>query len=111
MSMRAPRRCSCGYKVAFGERCPCMRARKAEAEARRPTARERGYDTRWDDERTAFLKVHPTCIRCQSAATVVDHIVPHKGNQRLFWDRSNWQPLCRTCHDRWKKSLERRATP
>nr|WP_292832122.1 HNH endonuclease signature motif containing protein [Mesorhizobium sp.] len=19
---------------------------------------------------------------------------------RLFWDRSNWQPLCKPCHDR-----------
>lgn len=34
------------------------------------------------------------------AATVVDHIIPHKGDQYLFWDRSNWQPLCKLCHDR-----------
>ena len=33
-------------------------------------------------------------------ATVVDHITPHKGNQQLFWDRNNWQPLCKQCHDR-----------
>ena len=30
---------------------------------------------------------------------VVDHIIPHKGDKVLFWDRSNWQPLCKTCHD------------
>jgi len=34
-----------------------------------------------------------------AAATVVDHIIPHKGNQVLFWDESNWQPLCKFHHD------------
>lgn len=33
-------------------------------------------------------------------ATVVDHIVPHRGDQKLFWDESNWQPLCKPCHDK-----------
>ena len=33
------------------------------------------------------------------AATVVDHIIPHKGNRKLFWDMNNWQPLCKFHHD------------
>ena len=33
-------------------------------------------------------------------ATVVGHIIPHRGNQKLFWDEKNWQPLCKDCHDR-----------
>ena len=33
-------------------------------------------------------------------ATVVDHIIPHRGDKRLFWDEKNWQPLCKDCHDR-----------
>ena len=33
-------------------------------------------------------------------ATAVDHIVPHRGDSKLFWDRNNWQPLCKPCHDR-----------
>lgn len=109
MPTRAPRICGCGHRVASGERCICERRRKAEADARRPSARERGYDSKWDRERQAFLKVHSKCARCPSAATVVDHKVPHRGDRKLFWDRSNWQPLCRTCHDRWKQSRERRA--
>ncbi len=32
-------------------------------------------------------------------ATVVDHIRPHKGNQELFWDVTNWGALCKRCHD------------
>ena len=30
---------------------------------------------------------------------VIDHIIPHRGDPILFWDRSNWQPLCKDCHD------------
>jgi 5-methylcytosine-specific restriction protein A len=33
------------------------------------------------------------------AATVVDHVVPHRGDQRLFWDPGNWAPSCKPCHD------------
>ena len=32
-------------------------------------------------------------------ATVVDHIIPHKGDMDIFWDEDNWQPLCKRCHD------------
>ena len=34
----------------------------------------------------------------QTRATVVDHIVPHKGNPTLMWDHANWQPICQSCH-------------
>jgi 5-methylcytosine-specific restriction protein A len=34
-----------------------------------------------------------------TAANVVDHIKPHKGDQALFWCRDNWQSLCKRCHD------------
>lgn len=44
------------------------------------------------------------CLYCfqrgiATAAIVVDHIIPHKGNKALFWDTRNWQPLCKPCHD------------
>jgi 5-methylcytosine-specific restriction protein A len=31
-------------------------------------------------------------------ATDVDHIVPHKNDMTLFWDKANWQSLCGPCH-------------
>ncbi|WP_216671362.1 hypothetical protein [Mangrovicoccus sp. HB161399] len=31
---------------------------------------------------------------------MVDHKVAHKGDKRLFWDRSNWQPMNRSCNSR-----------
>lgn len=33
-------------------------------------------------------------------STVVDHIIPHRGNMDLFWYEENWQPLCKRCHDK-----------
>ena len=65
----------------------------------------RGYDARWRRARKAFLGRHPLCVECQrdgklTPATVVDHIVPHRGDQKLFWDQTNWQPLCKDCHDK-----------
>lgn len=65
---------------------------------------ERGYGWKWQQARAAFLARHPLCRRCQERGTltpanVVDHIKPHQGDQALFWDRENWQPLCKRCHD------------
>ena len=45
-------------------------------------------------------------IGLTEAATVVDHIKPHKGDYDLFWDESNWQSLCKHCHDSHKQRLE-----
>jgi len=35
--------------------------------------------------------VHPTCVRCGAPATVVNHKIPHRGDMKLFWNRSNWE--------------------
>lgn len=41
------------------------------------------------------------------AATVVDHIKPHRGDEDLFHDPANLQSLCKPCHDGAKQQLER----
>ena len=69
------------------------------------SAASRGYDRKWQKASKAFLHRHPLCAECERngryvTATVVDHIVPHRGDRKLFWDESNWQPLCKPCHDR-----------
>lgn len=79
----------------------CEEHRKQYA---RDSAAARGYDKRWQRARARFLKQNPLCAEClrnhrTTPATVVDHIIPHRGNQRLFWDQTNWQPLCKKCHD------------
>jgi 5-methylcytosine-specific restriction endonuclease McrA len=93
---------------------PTRAETKREAEARRESATERGYDGRWRKARLVYLAEHPLCVMCETddrieAATVVDHIQPHRGDQALFWDVANWQSLCRFCHDRRKQSDESRA--
>ncbi|WP_395013568.1 HNH endonuclease [Robinsoniella peoriensis] len=66
---------------------------------------ERGYNSKWRKARTRYLKEHPLCVRCREygklvKAVVVDHVTPHRGNEVLFWDESNWQALCKQCHDK-----------
>ncbi|WP_342419849.1 HNH endonuclease [Paenibacillus sp. FSL H8-0168] len=75
-----------------------------QVEQQRGTAAQRGYDHKWRKTRIGFLRKHPLCVRCLAVdkltpATVVDHIIPHKGNKELFWQRDNWQALCKACHD------------
>ena len=43
-------------------------------------------------------------------AQVVDHVTPHRGNAGLFFDQSNWQSLCKQCHDSYKQALEKSGT-
>ena len=67
-------------------------------------AAARGYDARWREARALFLKQNPLCAFCQAEgkivpATVVDHIIPHRGDQRLFWDQANWESLCERHHN------------
>lgn len=80
------------------------------------SAHRRGYGSRWERESKKFLEAHPLCVRCMQKdppryvkATVVDHIIPHRGDPKLFWDRSNWQPLCKRCHD--QKTRNEDETP
>ena len=111
-----PRICSCGNVVPHGERCECQRTatreRNARHDARRPSARARGYDHEWRKARLEYLAMHPHCRECSKngltrLASVVDHIIPHRGDKRLFWHRANWQPLCAPCHNSHKQRQER----
>jgi 5-methylcytosine-specific restriction protein A len=72
---------------------------------RRGGSAAQGYGSKWQEARAAYLLKHPLCVSCRgtgrhAAASVVDHIKPHRKNQVLFWDQSNWQALCKACHDR-----------
>jgi 5-methylcytosine-specific restriction protein A len=82
----------------------------------RPSARHRGYDSKWDKARADYLAKHPDCVMCLKAgmrtqATVVDHRTPHKGDMHKFWDKSNWQSLCYSHHNSDKQRIERGGKP
>ena len=76
------------------------------------TAADRGYDHTWRKAREGWLRKHPLCVYCEregrvTAATILDHIIPHRGNQELFWaSETNWQSLCKTHHDGQKAQEE-----
>lgn len=81
----------------------------------RGSSSHRGYGYKWQKARAAYLKKHPLCVRCQqlgrtTAASVVDHIIPHRNDKALFWDKNNWQSLCKHCHDSYKQRLEKSGT-
>ena len=78
---------------------------KAEHPAEVRSGSARGYNRRWQKISKQYLSSHPLCVKClergkYTKATVVDHIRPHRGNPELFWNPENWQPLCKTCHDK-----------
>ena len=80
------------------------KAKASEYDQQRGNASARGYDKRWQRARLAYLQENPLCAICKQkgitmAASVVDHIVPHRGDRGLFWDTENWQSLCITCHN------------
>lgn len=83
-------------------------------DARRGSARDRGYDGRWDKASRGHRRNHPLCAYCAlvdevKAADLVDHLYPHKGDQVLFWNRTYWVSSCSTCHDGFKQRTERKG--
>ena len=62
----------------------------------------------WRRASKRFLGGHPLCP-CGAPADVTDHIRPHKGDARLFWDIRNWQAMCWGCHSRKTRADEAAA--
>lgn len=116
---------------SVGSRLPAVQAASDSWRAGKSST-QRGYGYNWQQARQQFLKLNPFCLRCIEAAgladtpadqiivrmaesglplpwaTVVDHKIPHRGDQALFWNRANWQSLCATHHSRDKQREEAR---
>jgi 5-methylcytosine-specific restriction endonuclease McrA len=77
------------------------------------TSGARGYTYEWQRYRAQYLAEHPMCrIKgkgCEIAASVVDHIKPHRGDMVLFWDQTNHQAACAHCHNAHKQKSERKG--
>ena len=79
--------------------------RKAEFDKRRENSYRRGYNSRWVKLRDQVRREEPLCRTCLAQGLTVgteeiDHIIPHRGNQKLLYSRSNLQGLCKSCHSR-----------
>lgn len=96
---RIPRICPCGYRVPAGEPCACQKAKRAEADKQRPSARKRGYDTAWQKAAASFLR-EPGNERCEcgARATVVMHRISIRQRPDLKMVRSNWKAGCVRCN-------------
>lgn len=83
----------------------------------RRSAFSRGYTKAWDRASKAFRLKYPLCgmrpddqppvmslcdqLLRTTAATLTDHVIPHRGDMTLFWnEHGNWQSMCKHCHDR-----------
>lgn len=116
MPSLAPKPCmhsGCRALVRDGStRCPQhKRVVEKQYDQDRGSSTERGYGSKWQKARAAWLRAHPLCVMCQQegalvAATVVDHKIPHRGDKKLFWDSDNWQSLCKRHHDADKQRAE-----
>jgi len=72
------------------------------------------YNAKWNRMSAAFRVENPLCVYClqvgkTTPSQVTDHIIPHEGDVELFWDQSNWQALCKQCHDSVKAREEARG--
>src|SRR6185436_11905134 len=68
----------------------------------------------WKKLRKHQLNHHPLCRTCLeqghvTAASVVDHIIPHRGDWSLFSDPGNLQSLCTSHHSATKQREEARG--
>jgi 5-methylcytosine-specific restriction endonuclease McrA len=61
-------------------------------------------------KRDLFTCQWPGCGRVEgnTSLLVADHVVPHRGDERLFWNCTNLQTLCKPCHDGPKARVEAR---
>ena len=104
MPMAALRPCpgrGCPQLTSGGPCANHAREQRKAREAKRLTLSERGwYHTeRWKRLRLRFLAEHPVCAQCLRApANTVDHKVPHKMDEALFWDWDNLRANCPSCH-------------
>ncbi|WP_440642070.1 HNH endonuclease [Bradyrhizobium sp. PUT101] len=65
---------------------------------------------RWRRRVRFQLATNPLCRMCAeqgvvTAATIVDHVIPHRGDQQLFW-LGELQSLCASHHSKDKQQIE-----
>lgn len=68
----------------------------------RERSKKEYHTWKWTKESRLFRKENPLCKRCFDKgiikqSQVTDHIKPVEIYPD-FWDKSNWQPLCKDCN-------------
>ena len=102
MPYRAARPCAqpgCDVLVTNGARC----ADHVLHTERDPQIKRMYNSQRWRSMRLRQLADHPWCYVClergiYEPAEEVDHVIPHRGDPKLFFDDGNLQSLSARCH-------------
>lgn len=84
-------------------------------EARRSSIRRLYSTSRWQTQRAVVTDEQPICNACHAtSSSLADHVIPaeiyiatHGGDLEAFFDPSNLQGLCVSCH-RKKTSREQK---
>ena len=105
MPMRPKKICNHPGCSTLTDRTYCEKHRQTvrrHYDQQRGTPAERGYGYRWRKYREQFLIDHPICEKCWVKPTSdVDHIIAVNGpDDPLFWEPSNHQARCHSCHSR-----------
>lgn len=113
---RAPLRT---LKPRLSRMAPRLKAARTIRDAKySPDAKVRGWykSKRWQDLRDEVLvRDLYTCQQTgvllsggpnQPNSPVVDHVIPHHGDETLFWDKANCQAVSKEYHDGPKRSQE-----
>ncbi len=86
---------------------------RADDQHRSETQPSRGWYklALWQRRRAAQLAAEPLCRMCAdtgkvTAASIADHVIPHRGDWRLFIS-GELQSMCGPCHSSDKQSRER----
>jgi 5-methylcytosine-specific restriction enzyme A len=99
----------CPHKVAGNGKCAVHAQEDKARHARFYTGTGINYGRPWRRAVKAWLNEDPSrilCAHCKAegiicVGTETDHIVPHRGDPELFWDRNNnWQRLCAYHHSK-----------
>ena len=103
---RPLRRCTECPELTTGTRCEAHRLQGRRQERRFQQGATNYNRPRWMRLRDRFRMTHPFCInngtdaRCTLLTDVVDHRIPHEGDETLMYDEANLQPMCWSCHSR-----------
>ncbi|MCP3927266.1 MAG: HNH endonuclease [Desulfobacterales bacterium] len=87
----------------YCEKCkPKAKVQEKKRYSKDPKVKKWLNSARYKNERKQFLIENPYCCSegCTKLSNILDHRIPHKGDYDLFWDKSNWDPKCKSCHDR-----------
>lgn len=82
---------------------PWIKERPKKQEVyQRVRSRKEYHTARWTRESRVFREENPLCVMCKAKgiikeSEVTDHIVPAP-ICKDFWDKSNWQALCKKCN-------------